>query len=142
MTASEWETALVRAELTPERFQAPLYALAEEAPSEHPADYTVTVAGPERHDGEAPFTYVVSEYTRETAWAQALAWHLLHEDCLDAYVVAAESHIGPPPADCDYQWTDLRLDAMRARLLQLLGHTPATADPEGSAGGPAARDSR
>ncbi|WP_194923170.1 DUF7715 family protein [Catenulispora pinisilvae] len=40
-----------------------------------PPVFTVTVAGPERHDGEAPYTYVVHAADELTARALVLAYH-------------------------------------------------------------------
>jgi hypothetical protein len=79
-------------------------------------DYTVTVAGPERYDGAGPYTYVVRDHTTEGARCQALAWHLLHEECLDVHVVTSESPIGLPPADPGYAWIDLRPEALLVQL--------------------------
>jgi hypothetical protein len=40
-----------------------------------PPVFTVTVAGPERHDGEAPYTYVLHAADEPTARALVLAYH-------------------------------------------------------------------
>ncbi|MFC4463986.1 hypothetical protein ACFPH6_05310 [Streptomyces xiangluensis] len=104
------------ATLTPERFDAPLYELPQEQWSEKPRDFTVTVVGPERYDGEQPYTYVVRDHTTEGAWIQALTWHMRENETLDAYVVASESHAGLPPADAGYHWNDLRSEAQHAAL--------------------------
>ncbi|MBS2531953.1 hypothetical protein KGQ20_04135 [Catenulispora sp. NF23] len=45
------------------------------AASAQPPVFTVTVAGPERHDGEAPYTYVMHAADERTARALALAYH-------------------------------------------------------------------
>lgn len=44
--------------------------------------FTVSIAGPERHDGEAPFTYVVQARDIPEAYEIALLHHVLteHED--------------------------------------------------------------
>jgi len=104
------------ATLTPERFDGPLYDLPYEKWAVEAQDYTVTVAGPERYDGAGPYTHVVRDHTTEGAWCQALAWHVLHEECLDVHVVASESHIGLPPADPGYAWIDLRPEALLVQL--------------------------
>jgi hypothetical protein len=93
--------------LTPERFAEELYNLPYEDSADL-RDFTVTVAGPERWNGEAPYTYVVRGPYKTLAWSEALAWHLLNEEVLDAYVVASLSHDGPPPPDAGYVWNDLR----------------------------------
>ncbi|MFF4506677.1 hypothetical protein [Streptomyces sp. NPDC001401] len=102
--------------LTPERFDAPLYDLPQEERSEEPRDFTVTVAGPERYDGEKPYTYVVRDHTTEGAWIQALTWHMRENETLDVHVGASESHAGLPPADAGYHWNDLRPEAQLAAL--------------------------
>jgi hypothetical protein len=94
--------------LTPERFHAPLYDVPDDETPFELRDFTVTVAGPERWNGERPFTYVVRAYSTALAWAQALTWHLRTNEALDAYVVAAMSHDGPPPSYAGYRWNDLR----------------------------------
>jgi hypothetical protein len=94
--------------LTPERFHAPLYDVPDDETHFELRDFTVTVAGPERWDGERPFTYVVRAHSTAQAWAQALAWHVQTNETLDAYVVAAMSHGGPPPSSAGYRWNDLR----------------------------------
>lgn len=104
--------------LTPERFDTPLYELPQEEWSEEPRDYTVTVAGPERYDGEQPYTYVVRDHSTEQAWIQALTWHMRENETLDAHVVAAESHAGLPPDDAGYHWNDLRPEAEHAELIK------------------------
>jgi hypothetical protein len=71
-------------------------------------DFTVTVAGPERHDGEKPYTYVVRDHSTDQAWAQALAWHIRTNETTDAHVVPSLSHDGPPPCNAGYYWNDLR----------------------------------
>ncbi|WP_405537573.1 hypothetical protein OG787_32540 [Streptomyces sp. NBC_00075] len=104
------------APLTPERFDAPLYELPQEEWSEEPRDFTVTVAGPERFDGEEPYTYVVRDHTVEAAWIQALTWHMRENETLDAHVIASESHVGLPPADAGYHWNDLRPEGQSAAM--------------------------
>lgn len=96
------------ATLTPERFDAPLYEMPREKRSGSAQDFTVTIAGPERHDGEEPYTYVVRDHSTEGAWIQALTWHMCENETLDAFVVVSQSHVGLPPADPGYHWTDLR----------------------------------
>ena len=45
-----------------------------------PPVFTVTVAGPERHDGEAPYTYVVHADDERTARALVLAYHAASQE--------------------------------------------------------------
>ncbi|MEU6351119.1 hypothetical protein ABZ896_17565 [Streptomyces sp. NPDC047072] len=104
------------AALTPERFDAPLYELPPEERPEGLRDFTVTVAGPERYDGEKPYTYVVRDHTTEGAWIQALTWHMRTNETLDAHVVASESHAGLPPSDAGYFWNDLRPEEQLAAV--------------------------
>ncbi|MFC8428576.1 hypothetical protein [Streptomyces sp. NPDC057253] len=86
----------------------PLYGhLGSEEPGER-RDWTVTIAGSERHDGEAPYTYVVSAESREQAWAVALSTHIRREESVDCYIVPEKSREGAPAEDCAYHWNDLR----------------------------------
>jgi hypothetical protein len=71
-------------------------------------DFTVTVAGPERHNGEKPYAYVVRDFSTEQAWSQALAWHIRTNETTDAHVVPSLSHDGAPPRNAGYIWNDLR----------------------------------
>lgn len=106
--------------LTPERFQEALYRLPDEECGTQLRDFTVTVAGPERWDSEAPYTYVVRADTAQRAWVRALAWHLLHEEVLDAYVVASESRQGVPSRDIEWAWNDVRPAQEQAATRELL----------------------
>lgn len=47
------------------------------------ADFTVTVEGPERHDGESPYTYVVSATDGKAAGAFVLAMFRKEQDTDD-----------------------------------------------------------
>lgn len=67
--------------------------------------YTVTIAGPERHDGEKPWTYVVnaeSEYDAITKVAAVMGC----ERRADLQFVSIIP--GVPPENCGYYWNDLR----------------------------------
>ncbi|MEN8650199.1 hypothetical protein ABCR94_06030 [Streptomyces sp. 21So2-11] len=97
---------------TPERFGEPLYEGLDDEVASDPRDFTVTIAGGERHDGEKPYTYVVRERMTRRAWAKALAWHMVEREDIDAFVVTAESHEGLPPHGCGYSWNDLRSDGV------------------------------
>jgi hypothetical protein len=103
---------------TPERFDERLYGSLPDDYSQAERPFAVTIAGPERHNGEAPYTYVVTECSTEKAWAKALAWHMVENERVDCFVVAAESFEGTP-ADKGhtYHWTDLRPEHERQRKL-------------------------
>lgn len=80
-------------------------------------DFTVTVAGPERHDGEKPYTYLVKEHSTTLAWAKVLAWFMVEQEAPDAHVVAGLSFEGVPEPGCGYFWTDLRPEFARQEAL-------------------------
>ncbi|QKW06968.1 hypothetical protein HUT18_11730 [Streptomyces sp. NA04227] len=88
-------------------------------------DFTVSVAGPGRLDGEGPFTYLVEEYTTEKAWAKVLAWFMVEQETVDVYVVAARSFEGKPEPGCGYFWTDLRPEFARQAALDDLADQAA-----------------
>ncbi|KAB8191504.1 hypothetical protein FH608_030060 [Nonomuraea phyllanthi] len=73
--------------------------------------FTVTIAGPERHDGEAPYTWVVEATDMASAMNKALAYHALSQDqrLWDLEIVPLHTFEGPPPENCGYYWNDLRL---------------------------------
>ncbi|MGW1989618.1 DUF6884 domain-containing protein [Embleya sp. NPDC001921] len=73
----------------------PLYTLRNDW-TERTRVFTVVIAGPERHDGEAPFRVVVEDHSTNRAWAQAMAWFMVNQETIDAYVIAGESHEGLP----------------------------------------------
>lgn len=107
--------------VTPEGIEGALY---EGLPTDDYAEerpFTVTVTGSERHDGEAPYVYVVTDHSMSLAWGQALAWHILNEEDIDSYVLADESFEGAPPEDFKGHWNDLRPEAKRKSKLQELG---------------------
>jgi hypothetical protein len=71
--------------------------------------FSVTVAGSERHDGEAPFTYCLEANSREEAIQAAIDYHLaeLDEDAVnDLIVIEGETYLGEPRGG--YWWNDLR----------------------------------
>ena len=73
-------------------------------------DYTVTISGEEREDGEKPYTYVVSASSPDKAARKALIFHG------PAFGLALEGIVpGVPPEDCGYYWNDLRTQ---------MAHTP------------------
>ncbi|WP_019548596.1 DUF6884 domain-containing protein [Streptomyces sulphureus] len=103
----------------------PIEAVAEHGPlydvpddySQRERTFTITVAGTERHDGEKPYTYVVSECSTKKAWAKVLAWVMVDQETVDAHVVAGESFEGEPEPGCGYFWTDLRSEFTRREAL-------------------------
>lgn len=68
--------------------------------------FTVTVAGLERHDGEAPYTYVVDAVDAAAATRVVVAHMQAELGTTDLVVKACAS--GVPAADCWYHWNDLR----------------------------------
>ncbi|MEV5559700.1 hypothetical protein AB0L44_39150 [Nonomuraea wenchangensis] len=75
--------------------------------------FTVTIAGTERFDGEAPYTWVVEAHDVASAMNKAMAYHALSQDqpqC-DLEIDPLRTFEGPPPPDCGYYWNDLRAAA-------------------------------
>ncbi|TDE58146.1 hypothetical protein E1295_05920 [Nonomuraea mesophila] len=72
--------------------------------------FTVTIAGNERFDGEAPYTWVVTAPDMATAVNRALAHHALSltQHLCDLEIDPLHTFEGPPPDDCTYHWNDLR----------------------------------
>lgn len=68
--------------------------------------YCVTLAGPERHDGEAPYSWVVEAESAEAAVAKAAAAMARDIDTSDIEFVSVE--VGVPPTECGFTWNDLR----------------------------------
>jgi uncharacterized protein (UPF0212 family) len=68
--------------------------------------YSVTLAGPERHDAEAPYSWVVEAETVEAAITTAVAVMASEINSDDIVFVGIEA--GVPAADCGYCWNDLR----------------------------------
>jgi hypothetical protein len=87
-----------------------------------PIPYTVTIAGPERHDGERPYVCVVEAHTTEQAWAKALGWFILDQSTTDAFVIADQSSQGLPMPGGGYAWNDLRPATARRHALDDLAH--------------------
>ncbi|MEH0579060.1 MULTISPECIES: hypothetical protein [Streptomyces] len=101
---------------TPERFGGePLYDGFPNDYGQHHRTFTVTIAGPERHDGQEPYTYVLEARAMQAAWAEALAWHMAAEETPDCYVVAGKSFEGVPAGDVGFHWSDLRPEQKRQR---------------------------
>jgi hypothetical protein len=68
--------------------------------------FTVTIAGLERYDGEAPYTYVVDAPDALEA-TRVVFQHMKAELETDDLEVKSCTP-GVPPADCWYHWNDLR----------------------------------
>lgn len=68
--------------------------------------YTVTLAGPERHTCEQPWTYVVNAESEYDAIAKAAAF--MGRDIGTVDVKFVETIPGVPLESCGYHWNDLR----------------------------------
>ncbi|MBB5874592.1 hypothetical protein F4553_008026 [Allocatelliglobosispora scoriae] len=68
--------------------------------------WTVTVAGPERHDGEGPYIWVVNAPDADTAEAIAENIHRTTQDVTDIEVISTQS--GAPSADYVWSYNDMR----------------------------------
>ncbi len=67
------------------------------------SDYTVTISGEEREDGEKPYTYVVTAESYDLAVHYALN---AHGPEFGLRLESVES--GVPAGDCGYFWNDMR----------------------------------
>ncbi|MFD4315026.1 hypothetical protein [Streptomyces sp. NPDC058548] len=106
------KTQPVEAEFT----GAPMYELPLDY-SQTARAFTVAVDGPQRHEGQLCEWFVVEAYSTEKAWAKTLAWYLLENETVDAYVVGGRSFPGVPPEGFGFFFTDLRPEhARRERL--------------------------
>ncbi|WP_433435101.1 hypothetical protein [Nonomuraea sp. CA-141351] len=78
--------------------------------------FTVTIAGPERFDGEAPYTWVVEAPDVTSAMNKAVAYHALSQDeqVCDLEIDPLHTFEGLPPENCGYHWNDLRSAALEA----------------------------
>ncbi|MEZ7127628.1 hypothetical protein ACBR40_20050 [Nonomuraea sp. AD125B] len=76
--------------------------------------FTVTIAGTERFDGEAPYTWVVEAPNMASATDKAVAYHALSQDqrLCDLEIDPLRTFEGTPPPDCGYYWNDLRAEAL------------------------------
>lgn len=68
--------------------------------------FTVTIAGPERHDGHAPSTFVVHADSPAEAWKKVRRRFVAMLGIRDVVKVAVEA--GSPGKLCGYTWNDLR----------------------------------
>ncbi|WP_326634649.1 hypothetical protein OIE67_52355 [Nonomuraea fuscirosea] len=77
--------------------------------------FTVTVAGTERFDGEAPYTWVVAASDITSAISKATAYHALSLDqrLCDLEIDHLRTYEGIPPTNCGYYWNDLRTEESR-----------------------------
>jgi hypothetical protein len=75
--------------------------------AQQPQQWTVTVAGSERHDGEKPWTYCVSASSMDDAKSRVLAHHQQIQEDDDLLIVEDECFPGAPPADVWYRWNYL-----------------------------------
>lgn len=103
---------------TPQRFGQPLYeGLPDDDYTKEPRDFTVAVAGSQRHEGDKPWAYVVSAHSTELAWAKVLGWHMVTHADVDAFVVAEKSFLGVP-VNAGYNWNDLRPEQRRRASME------------------------
>ncbi|MEV4078005.1 hypothetical protein [Nonomuraea fuscirosea] len=74
--------------------------------------FTVTIAGAERFDGEAPYTWVVEASDMTSAISKATAYHARSQEerVCDLELVPRHTFEGAPPAKCSYHWNDLRTE--------------------------------
>lgn len=79
-------------------------------------NFTVTIAGTERFDGEAPYTWVVKASDVKSATNKALANHALSQEqrLCDLEIDPLHTFEGLPPENCGYHWNDLRPAALVA----------------------------
>jgi hypothetical protein len=73
---------------------------------EAPNVWTVTIAGSERHDGEAPYTWVVTAANATIAAAIAERHHRINQEDTDTIVRYVDP--GAPNANYPYAYNDLR----------------------------------
>lgn len=78
------------------------------------SDYTVTISGTEREDGEKPYTYVVSARNPGEAVEMAMFHHGPRPDLKVEEVVA-----GIPADDCGFHWNDRREGELMAKKISL-----------------------
>ncbi|PRX53563.1 hypothetical protein B0I32_127152 [Nonomuraea fuscirosea] len=77
--------------------------------------FTVTVAGTERFDGEAPYTWVLAASDMADAISRATAYHALSQEerLCDLEIDYLRTFEGVPPTKCGYHWNDLRAEEPR-----------------------------
>lgn len=94
-----------------------------------PTPWTVTIAGSERHDGEAPYTYVVDSTTMDGATKLAIDNHSKGTGDNDIVLISV---VAGAPHAVDYEYNDLRekptKQHMRDVLLRCLDLTYPTID--------------
>jgi hypothetical protein len=69
-------------------------------------DFTVIIAGPERHDGEEPYVYVVRDEGSAAASEAEVTHFKAEQGTDDVVVLSVES--GVPSSTCGYAWNDIR----------------------------------
>lgn len=84
--------------------------------------FTVVVNGPDRHHGYLPHWFVIEEYSSERAWAKVLAWYMVENETVDAYVIASRCFQGASGKDF---YTDLRPEYARQAALDDLADQAA-----------------
>lgn len=86
-----------------------------EAAAELAGDFTVSIAGPERHDGEKGYVYVVTAENRQAA-IDAVMEHFKREQVTDDVIL--ESCVPGVPVNAKYHWNDLRdITRIKAELV-------------------------
>lgn len=75
-------------------------------PKRKEPNWTVTIAGPERHDGESPFTWLVRARTKDEAVQKAMQIHRGSQETEDVELV--EVRRGVPGRNCGYHYNDMR----------------------------------
>lgn len=68
--------------------------------------YTVTIAGPERHDGESPYVYAL--HARSLLEAYWIGLGFFQEEYETTDVVVEGVSLGVPGDNCGFFWNDLR----------------------------------
>lgn len=71
----------------------------------HGKPFTVTVEGPERHDGEKPYTYVIDALDATTAGEEVVAHHQAEVESFDVNLLEVLPGV---PVNAGYHWNDLR----------------------------------
>ncbi len=91
-------------------------------------DFTVTIAGPERHEGHAPYAYVVNAKDEQAAIAQATAIHIEEEETKDVLLVSILEGLPIRGAWNDRRSTVKAMDRVNERD-RLLGVLHKACDP-------------
>jgi hypothetical protein len=72
--------------------------------------FTVTIAGRERFEGEAPYTYVVNAADIYEAIGTVIRLFCADQehDITDIKLIGTETHEGVPADNCGFHWNDMR----------------------------------